>query len=169
MCDCVLCNVHFSWSNYNFAHTFTILQYVQNVTKINLSSTTEKNACSCVLVHFPCTKVFYIIADVYDNQKTLQRANILHCIVRFEQGDQIGWIFPHWAVVSFGHFLTITARNFWPTFFLQFKLCTNFDKTWAGLHFGWLFFKLIWSPGVISFKVRFGSQQLPFAIIGSNT
>jgi hypothetical protein len=71
------------------------------------------------------------------------------------QGDQIGPLFTHWAIVYFwAVFWKIleVAQNVWANFF-QGK-CISFNKKRAGLHLGDFFRKLIWSPWSLTIKWR---------------
>jgi hypothetical protein len=54
---------------------------------------------------------------------------------RGHQGDQIGPIFAHWAIVIFVHFFENDRRstNFWATFIPPNKLCTHSFLTKYGL------------------------------------
>jgi hypothetical protein len=61
-----------------------------------------------------------------------------------EQGDQIGPIFAHWAIVYFGRlFYYKSNTNFWLPFSIHAskKLGINFDQKWVWLHFGRIFQK----------------------------
>jgi hypothetical protein len=56
------------------------------------------------------------------------------------QGDQIGRIFAHWAIVVFGQFLVNYRSS--PHFLLPFsqlRSCINFNKKQVGPHFGRFF------------------------------
>jgi hypothetical protein len=66
----------------------------------------------------------------------------------YNQCDQIGRIFAQWAIVYFGQLLKKhkSSPNFCATFSLKYRQCINLVKNWFRLHFGRLFYKLIWSP-----------------------
>jgi hypothetical protein len=53
------------------------------------------------------------------------------------QGDQIGRIFFHWAIVFLASLLKMTevAQNF-KLLFPQYQLCINFDKKWLATLWG---------------------------------
>jgi hypothetical protein len=65
---------------------------------------------------------------------------------RFQsQGDQIGRIFAHWAIVDPGSCLKITYRSS-PNFSLLFSKAKVLTRKCARLHLGPFFHNPIWSP-----------------------
>jgi hypothetical protein len=63
------------------------------------------------------------------------------------QGDQIGPIFAHWAIVFSGRFLKITNEKSPGLLFFDWTSYVLFlTKRRVGLNFGRFFRKLIWSP-----------------------
>jgi hypothetical protein len=86
---------------------------------------------------------FYVCISLCPNRA-------LQCCHRFNQGDQIRWIFAFGAIFYFGEFLKF--YNISPIFvnvyfYTEKKLHVNFDKNSLVLHFGWLFLnEIVWSP-----------------------
>jgi hypothetical protein len=60
------------------------------------------------------------------------------------QGDQIGRIFAQGVIATLSSFIKIAEVD--QIFLPKYKLCMNFYTKMAGLHFGRIFQKLIWSP-----------------------
>jgi hypothetical protein len=105
----------------NFAPLFLILQFA--ITHSKFRSTTEHMA---TLVSSISTSLSF----------------------PYRQGDQIGRIFAHWAILFFGQFIEnyrscANSRTALSTVSIMYVLILT--KTCFGLHFVRLFFKLIWS------------------------
>jgi hypothetical protein len=82
----------------------------------------------------------------FQKQEILSQVNDL-ATEDCQQGDQIGRIIAHWAVVFFGQFLSScrNSANYGTTFSMVQVMCHFWEKM-IGLYFGRLFHELIWSP-----------------------
>jgi hypothetical protein len=62
-------------------------------------------------------------------------------LVTWDQDNQIGRIFAHWAIVYFDEFLKMTeaAQTFGLHTFSSAKVMYLFRQKWVGLHFGRFF------------------------------
>jgi hypothetical protein len=82
-------------------------------------------------------------AKAFFSELATKRRQQLH------QGDQIGRIFAHWAIVYFEHFSKFSDVAEFFSFayhFPQLTLYITFNKKWVWLNSGQFFRKLIWSP-----------------------